>query len=186
MQTLQRQREKRGSDRTLWILQLRKKSPWPNFSWKDFRSVGWTIASLPSHDAAIGLGLKLPIFLSHAVTSFCEHGQCCDCGGRPQCQEELEHERSQAACQMSPVPTVLLPRVLMDTAESWTDQRIAIVLVYVNFVCERKIGYDYFLEVLITVKGSSSFLALEELPQTWCIVCVTTVTWTKIFKGSRV
>lgn len=37
------------------------------------------------HDAAIGLGLKLPIFFSHAVTSFCEHGQGCDRGGKPQC-----------------------------------------------------------------------------------------------------
>lgn len=32
---LQRQREKRGSDRMLWYPQLEGKSPWPNFSWID-------------------------------------------------------------------------------------------------------------------------------------------------------
>lgn len=50
---------------------------------------------------------------------------------------------------------------------------------------EKFVKTKYFLGVLVTVKDSSSFLALEEFPQTWHVVPVTTVT-EQVFKGARV
>lgn len=37
-------------------------------------------------------------------------------------------------------------------------------------VKEKLVMTNYFLGVVVTVKGSSSFLALEEVPQTWHVV----------------
>lgn len=75
----------------------KEKEPLAKLLWEGSLGLGvwgWAIATLPSLDAAIGLGVKIPIFLACAVTSFCAHGQGCDHGGRPRYRGELGHERS--------------------------------------------------------------------------------------------